>query len=258
MLMLSHAFIREHPEALQYHKLKQFSHADIVLRNRNGLILQDPSVDGLKTGHVEEAGYHLIATAQRDSRRYIAVIMGAETIEVREKETMQLLDFGFNDFVTVRLFNKGEILSQLSILKGSKGRVGLVPHIDGVVTIPIDQSENVSVDITSHDQQEAPIQLNQKLGEAIISYQKNALKTVALFADEEIQRAGFIQVALQTIEIVIFKYKISLIVIIVLIGICGLQTWYIKRLRSQHKDRYENEHLVKERLNKLLKPNKDG
>ena len=63
MAMIANAYIREHPEALQYHKLKEFTHADIVLHNRNGLILQDPAVDGLKTGHVEEAGYHLIATA---------------------------------------------------------------------------------------------------------------------------------------------------------------------------------------------------
>jgi D-alanyl-D-alanine carboxypeptidase (penicillin-binding protein 5/6) len=78
----------------------------------------------------------LVATAERENRRYIAVVMGADKIEIREKEAMQLLDYGFNNFITVRLFNKDEILSHLSVLKGVKGEVGLMPSEDGVITIP--------------------------------------------------------------------------------------------------------------------------
>jgi D-alanyl-D-alanine carboxypeptidase (penicillin-binding protein 5/6) len=254
MAMLAQAYIRKHPEALQYHSLKEFSHENHILHNRNGLILQDPSVDGLKTGHVEEAGYHLLATAKREKKRFIAVVMGAEKIAIREKEAMQLLNFGFNNFLTVRLFHKGQILSHLPVSKGVKDRVGLAPQIDGVLTIPVSQKENVSLKIKSPDQQEAPIQLDQKLGDAIISDQKNILKTVPLYATEKIQRAGFVKIALQTFEFIIAKHKVSLLVIIILIGILGLQTWHILRLRKRLKDRPGDENIIKERLDKILKP----
>jgi D-alanyl-D-alanine carboxypeptidase (penicillin-binding protein 5/6) len=188
MAMLAQAYIREHPEALQYHKLKEFSHENHTLHNRNGLILQDSSVDGLKTGHVEEAGYHLLATAKREKQRFIAVVMGAEKIAIREKEALQLLNFGFSNFVTVTLFRKGQILSHLPVSKGVKDRVGLAPQVAGELMIPVSQKENVSFKIKSPNQQEAPIQLDQELGDAIISDQKNILKTVPLFATEQIQR----------------------------------------------------------------------
>jgi D-alanyl-D-alanine carboxypeptidase (penicillin-binding protein 5/6) len=254
MAMLAQAYIREHAEALQYHSLKEFSHENHILHNRNGLILQDPSVDGLKTGHVEEAGYHLLATAKREKQRFIAVVMGAEKIAIREKEAMQLLNFGFNNFLTVRLFHKGQILSHLPVSKGVKDRVGLEPHVDGVITIPVSQKESVSFEIQSGEQQEAPIQLDQKLGDAIISNQKNILKTVPLFATEQIQRAGFVKIALQTFEFIIAKHKISLLVIIILVCILGLQTWHIKRLSRQLKDRPGDENIIKERLEQILKP----
>ncbi len=254
MAMLAQAYIREHPEALQYHSLKEFSHENHTLHNRNGLILQDPSVDGLKTGHVEEAGYHLLATAKRGKQRFIAVVMGAEKIAIREKEAMQLLNFGFSNFLTVTLFYKDQILLHLPVSKGVKDRVGLAPQVDGVLTIPVSQKGNVSFKIKSPDQQEAPIQLDQELGDAVISDQKNILKTVPLFATEQIQRAGFIKIALQTLEFIIVKHKVSLLVIIILICIVGLQTWHIKRLRRQLKDQYGDENIVKERLNKILNP----
>ena len=254
MALLAQAYIREHPEALQYHSLKEFSHENHILHNRNGLILQDPSVDGLKTGHVEEAGYHLLATAKREKRRFIAVVMGAEKIAIREKEALQLLNFGFNNILTVSLFHKGQILSHLPVSKGVKDQVGLEPHVDGAVTIPVSQKESVSFEIQSGEQQEAPIQLDQKLGDAIISDQKNILKTVPLYTTEKIQRAGSVKIALQTFEFVIAKHKVSLLVIIIFICILGLQALYIVRLRKRLKDRPGDENIIKERLDKILKP----
>ena len=164
------------------------------------------------------------------------------------------LNFGFNNFLTVRLFHKGQILSHLPVLKGVKDRVGLAPKEDGVLIIPVSQKENVSFKIKSPDQQEAPIQRDQKLGDAMISDQKNILKTVPLYATEKIQRAGFVKIALQTFEFIIAKHKISLLIITILICIFGLQAWHIVRLRKQLKDRPGDENIIRERLNKILKP----
>ena len=252
MAMLAQAYIQVHPEALEYHSLKEFAHENHILHNRNGLILRDASVDGLKTGHVEEAGYHLLATAKREGQRLIAVVMGAEEIAIREKEVMHLFNFGFKNFVTVRLFHKGQILSHLPVLKGVKDHVGLEPHIDGIVTIPVSQKENVSFEIKSSEQQEAPIQLNQKLGDVIISDQNNRLETVPLYATEKILRAGFVKIALQTFEYIIAKNKVSFLVINILICILGLQTWHVKKLRRRLKDRCGDEKIIKERLDQIL------
>ena len=218
--------------------------------------MQDPSVDGLKTGHVEEAGYHLMATAKREKQRFIALVMGAEKIAIREKEALQLLNFGFNNYLTVRLFQKDDILSHLPVLKGVKDQVGLKSHVDGEVAVSVGQKESVSFEIESDEQTEAPVRFDQKLGVAIISDQKNILKTVPLFADQEIRRADFIKVATQTLQFLIAKHKISLfaIVILVLMLFIGLQTWYIIRLRRQLKYQPDDETLVKKRLKKILEP----
>jgi hypothetical protein len=157
--------------------------------------------------------------------------------------------------LTVSLFHKGQILSHLPVSKGVKDRVGLAPKEDGALTILVSQKENVSFKIKSPDQQEAPIQLDQKLGDAIISDQKNILKTVPLYTTEKIQRAGSVKIALQTFEFVIAKHKVSLLVIIIFICILGLQALYIVRLRKRLKDRPGDENIIKERLDKiLLKP----
>lgn len=254
MVMLTHAYIREHPEALQFHKLKEFTHADIVLHNRNGLILQDPSVDGLKTGHVEESGYHLIATAVRDSRRYISVIMGSEKIEVREKEAMQLLDFGFNNFITVRLFNKDDTLSHLTVLKGVKREVGLRPSEDGEITIPTGTKEFISYEVETPNHHEAPIEINQKLGHVTISYQKEILKKIPLVANENIHRASTKMLVKESVTSYVVGQKYMLFVIFILLCVLVMVYLYIRKLRHRlNKPDPKQAEIVKQRLEKLLK-----
>jgi len=252
--MISKAYIQKHPQALEYHKLKEFSHADIVLHNRNRLILQDPSVDGLKTGHVEKAGYHLIATAERGDQRYIAVIMGAENIEFREKEAMQLLDFGFSNFVTARLFDKDDILSQLSVLNGVKKEVGLTPIEDGVITIPISQKESISYEINSAAHQEAPIDAHQNLGKVFITYRKEVLKSIPLVANEEIERKDKRTLAIESFKSFATRQKYMLLVIIILICFLLVQMLYIIKLRRQSKKTdITGSEIAKKRLQRMLK-----
>jgi len=257
MAMLARAYIREHPEALQFHKLKEFTHADIVLHNRNGLILQDPSVDGLKTGHVEEAGYHLIATAEKENRRYIAVILGAENIEAREKEAMQLLDFGFNNFITVKLFNKNDNLSHLSVLNGVKDDIGLMPSDDGVITIPANLKDFISYELEIPNQQEAPIEINQKLGRVTISYKKEILKRIPLLANESIQRVNTKTQVIESAISFIIRQKNMLFITFILICVILMQFLYIRGLRNRLKETNPKETaVVKQRFDKILKSNR--
>lgn len=258
MALLARAYIREHPEALQYHKLREFTHADIVLHNRNELILQDLFVDGLKTGHVEEAGYHLVATAEKENRRYIAVIMGADKIETREKEAMQLLDFGFNNFITLKLFNKNDVLSHLSVLKGVKGDVGLMASDDGVITIPANLKEFISYELEIPNQKEAPIEIDQQLGQVTISYQKEILKKIPLLASENIQRANAKMQAIESAISIMIRKKNMLFIILILLCVLLMQYLYIRRLRKRIKETIPTESaVVKQRLDRILKSNRN-
>jgi D-alanyl-D-alanine carboxypeptidase (penicillin-binding protein 5/6) len=257
MAIIAQAYIQQHPEALKYHKLKEFSHNNIVLHNRNGLVFKDPSVDGLKTGHVEDAGYHLVATAEREKRRLIAVVIGAKSKEVREIEAMQLLNFGFDNFINVILFKKNEVLADISILKGIKDQVGLQSLNDGIVTIDVTQKDHVFFSVRTRDHYEAPIQINQKLGDALISDQNNILKTIPLYAVEEIPKADFMIIVMQISKEIISKHKIVSIISIIIIFIFALQTWRIIRLRKQIKQIHRHgADVFKKRLKKIVKDNK--
>jgi D-alanyl-D-alanine carboxypeptidase (penicillin-binding protein 5/6) len=189
MATLARAYIETYPQALDYHKLPEFTHADIVLHNRNRLVTRDPTVDGLKTGHIEEAGFHLVATAHRNGRRLTAVIMGAGDIDTREREALQLLDFGFDSVVTVSLFDKGDIISKQTVQNGVKNEVGLVPVEDGRVEVPLGQQNLVAYRIDAAAEKQAPIDPEQPAGSAIITYRGEVVKTIPLVASEKVEQA---------------------------------------------------------------------
>ena len=106
MALLARRYIEEHPEALALHSTTEFEYHGIRQGNRNTLLQKNIGVDGLKTGHVEESGYHLVATAKRDGQRMIAVVMGCDKVKKRAPETQKLLEYGFRNFSTVEAVKK--------------------------------------------------------------------------------------------------------------------------------------------------------
>lgn len=200
----------------------------------------------------------MVATAEKENRRYIAVIMGADKIETREKEAMQLLDFGFNNFITLKLFNKNEILSQLSVLKGVKGDVGLMASDDGVITIPANLKEFISYELEIPNQKEAPIEIDQQLGQVTISYQKEILKKIPLLASENIQRADAKTQAIESAISIMVRKKNMLFIIFILLCVLLMQYLYIRRLRKRLKETIPTESaVVKQRLDRILKSNRN-
>jgi D-alanyl-D-alanine carboxypeptidase (penicillin-binding protein 5/6) len=252
MAIIAQAYIREHPEALKYHKLKEFIHNSITLHNRNGLVFQDQSVDGLKTGHIEDAGYHLIATAKKHNKRLIAIVMGAKSVEIREIEAMQLLNFGFNNFVNLKLFDKDDVLTHLLVSNGRKGRVGIKPHEDGIIQTHISQKEHIALLIKSKDKYEAPIQKGQELAYALITDNNKILKSIPLYAIEEIQQVNFVTIVLSIYQRTISNKKI---IVIFLIFIISLAIYQLLRTKKQTKHnlhgRKHDDSVVKKRLNKI-------
>jgi D-alanyl-D-alanine carboxypeptidase (penicillin-binding protein 5/6) len=126
MALLARAYIQAHPEALRYHQLTSFTYRNISQHNRNRLLLQDPSVDGLKTGYTRKSGYHLVATARRGDQRLIAVVMDARNRKIREREAMRLLNLGFQQNAQTSPGQYGEVkfapaLEPIPPVKGGRG-----------------------------------------------------------------------------------------------------------------------------------------
>jgi D-alanyl-D-alanine carboxypeptidase (penicillin-binding protein 5/6) len=233
MALLALAYIQAHPQALQYHQLKNFTHENIRQKNRNSLLWRDPTVDGLKTGHTEDAGYHLLATAKRGEQRFIAVVMGAKSEAIRGREALRLLNYGFRNFVSVQLFKKGDVLLQLSVWKGTEGQVELAAGETGIVTVPLTLQADVTWKAQAPEQVFAPIERGQIIGEVVISTKDEVFKSIPLVANQEIPRAGFLKQAMHTAALIAVEHGKVLILVVVLLGGAVGGIWYLKQRKPR-------------------------
>ena len=238
MALLARDYVRTHPEALQYHKLKEFTSEGITQRNRNRLLWRDPSIDGLKTGYISEAGYHLLATAQREDQRFIAVVMGVKNPRVREREALRLLNYGFRNYASVLLFKKGKVLLQLPVWKGKADQIGLIAGESGVVTVPISKEEEVTWHTETPEKLFAPLKKGQSIGQAIISLKKKVLKRIPLHADQEILQAGLIKKTLHTLALQGKVHKMRLISVLTVFTALTWFLWLTKRPRQNRRRRH--------------------
>ncbi len=237
MALLARAYVRTHPEALQYHKLTKFTSEGVSQRNRNGLLWLDPSVDGLKTGYISRAGYHLVATARREDQRFIAVVMGAKNPKVREREALRLLNYGFRNYVSVPLFEKGQVLLQLPIWKGTAEKVGLVVAKSEVITVPIPLRNFVSRQFEAPEQLLAPIRRGQHLGQVLITANHKVLKSIALVADREVVQGGLLKRTVDTIALQCKAHNMRLISVIILSAVVPSFLWCKSRRRQNRRRR---------------------
>src|SRR5712691_5857551 len=120
LALLAAALIRDYPEHYKLYSEREYRYNDITQQNRNRLLWLDPNVDGVKTGHTESAGYCLIASAKSGARRLVSVVVGSPSERLRARESQKLLNFGFQSYDVVRLFQKGQEISKLKVWKGSE------------------------------------------------------------------------------------------------------------------------------------------
>jgi D-alanyl-D-alanine carboxypeptidase (penicillin-binding protein 5/6) len=163
MAQLAVALVRDHPEAHALHGIKEYTHDGIRQHNRNRLLWIDPSVDGLKTGHSSAAGYCLIATAKRGPRRMIAVVLNTPSESARVDDAMKLLNYGFQAFDAVKLYDKDQAIVQLPVFKGVSNTVGAGFREDFIVSLPKGLATKVSAQLDSAPRQIAPISANSHL-----------------------------------------------------------------------------------------------
>jgi serine-type D-Ala-D-Ala carboxypeptidase (penicillin-binding protein 5/6) len=199
MATLAYNYLKAHPHALEIHSLKEFTFNNITQQNRNKLLWRDPGVDGLKTGWIRESGYHLVATAHRDTDRYIAVVMGAKNHTIREEEAMKLLNYGFRNFKTSELVQKGAPVATVPVWNGIEDEVSLAAVESSFVTVPRDQAGAVKIQQDVPAGVFAPVAKDQKIGDLKIMVDGKPFAEIPLAALTSIDKTGFAKQALQTI-----------------------------------------------------------
>ncbi|MGQ4806973.1 D-alanyl-D-alanine carboxypeptidase DacA [Candidatus Entotheonellaceae bacterium PAL068K] len=235
MAILAQSYVTHFPDTLQLHSMPEYTYGGINQNNRNGLLRQDPSVDGLKTGYTAESGYHLLVTAKRENRRLIAVVMGATKRTVREKEARKLLNYGYQSFEQLSFFTKNQVVAEIPVWKGALDMVSLVTTASGVMTVPTEHKANLHQETIVPSQTVAPIKRNQVMGRALIKLNADVIKTVPLVAQNEINKAGLFKSFSHTIYLLSKQNTRALIILILVLAAAA--TGYILLSRRNRRRR---------------------
>jgi len=190
--LLAAAIIREFPEQYQLYSVKEYRYNNINQPNRNRLLWTDPHVDGMKTGHTEAAGYCLVASAKRGQRRLLSVVMGAASDSGRAAESQKLLNYGFQFFDTVRLYEKGQQVTSLRVWKGAQNELSAGFSDDIFMTVPKGQAERLRVTMEAVQPLLAPISQGQGVGLVRVALDGKTLGEFPLVALQEVPVASFL------------------------------------------------------------------
>ncbi len=189
--LLSRVLIRDYPEEYKYYSMREFEWNGIKQQNRNGLLNKDPTVDGIKTGHTETAGYCLAASAKRGDMRLISVVLGTQGFKAREDASAALLNYGFTFYETVKAKSAGEVVLKPRVYKGEQDLVTLVPANDIYVTIGRGGAAQLKSTATVKEPVIAPIKAGQALGELTVSDGANVVARIPLVAKEAVPEGGW-------------------------------------------------------------------
>lgn len=205
MALLAKSIITDHPEYYSLYKEKYFEYNGIRQPNRNKLLWRDPSVDGLKTGHTEEAGFCLTASAEREGMRLIAVVMGAKSDNARATETQKLLTYGFRYFETHRLYEAQNSIKTLPLWYGEKTEFNVGLTEDLYVTIARGAKQKLEIETLNNEYIEAPIKAGQSQGVLTIRLGDKVLAERPLVALSSENESGFISRLLDAIKLFFVK-----------------------------------------------------
>jgi D-alanyl-D-alanine carboxypeptidase (penicillin-binding protein 5/6) len=233
--LLAYYYLQDFPEALRFHSMLEYTYNGITQRNRNGLLRKDESVDGLKTGFTAEARYHLLATAKKHDRRLIAVVMGAESPAVREREARRLLNYGYQNLELRTLFARGEVLAKMPVWKGKSNLVSIVATDHAMITVPQGNKTKFYEDRFLPDTVFAPITKGQVLGKSVLKVDAEVLKSIPLVAEEEIQKAGIIKSISHSVYLM-GKNILGIFVVLIAIAL-SISLLYFFALQSRRKRR---------------------
>ena len=202
LAILAASLIRDFPEYYaQYYAIKEFRYNNITQPNRNRLLWLDPSVDGVKTGHTEAAGYCMIASARRNGRRLLSVVLGSTSEAGRAQESLKLLNWGYQFFDGMKLYGAGEDAKELEVWKGAQKHVKAGFKSDIVITVPKGEGDKLKAEIVSQQPLVAPVAQGQRIGTLRVSLEGKALGEFPLLALEPVEPAGLLARAWDTLRL---------------------------------------------------------
>jgi D-alanyl-D-alanine carboxypeptidase (penicillin-binding protein 5/6) len=188
---LTTALIRDFPEDYaKYYSIKEFRYNKITQPNRNRLLWLDPTVDGVKTGHTDAAGYCLISSAKRGPRRLLSVLLGASSDAVRAQESLKLLNYGFQFYDAVQLYAKDQAVSSLKVWKGSEKTVKAGFASDFILAVPKGMAPRVKAELLSRQPLVAPVSAGQVVGTLKVSVDDKPFGEYPVVALEAVPVAG--------------------------------------------------------------------
>jgi D-alanyl-D-alanine carboxypeptidase (penicillin-binding protein 5/6) len=190
LALLAAALIRDHPEHYKLYSEREYRYNDITQQNRNRLLWLDPNVDGVKTGHTESAGYCLIASAKRGARRLVSVVIGTSSERSRTQESQKLLNFGFQSYDGLRLYEKGQAISKLKVWKGSERELKAGVAADLYVTVPRGSADKLQAKLFSQQPLVAPVVAGERVATLRVSLEGVPLGEYPVVALENVAMAG--------------------------------------------------------------------
>jgi D-alanyl-D-alanine carboxypeptidase (penicillin-binding protein 5/6) len=190
LAILAKAIIAEFPEYYALYAEREFTYNGITQQNRNALLKRDASVDGMKTGHTSAAGYCLVSSAQRGGMRLIAVVLGAPSARSRNDGAQRLLDFGFSNYETRKLYSAGQELEEAPVRGGALQYAAIGPATDLYVTLPRGSFEGIEERRARQDDLAAPLAAGASVGRLDLWFRGRQLATAPLVVLDEVVDGG--------------------------------------------------------------------
>ncbi|MFW7343310.1 D-alanyl-D-alanine carboxypeptidase family protein [Pollutimonas sp. H1-120] len=191
LAILSRNLVVKFPQYLHYYSQKEYTYNKIKQNNRNRLLWTDPTVDGLKTGHTQSAGYCLVATALRDGRRVVSVIVGAASDSARVENSLKLLNWSFQNFDTIKLFDNEKPAVNARVWEGQAETVGLGSQAPTWITVPRGKGPQVKPVAQYTQPLIAPLKQGAKVGTVSLSLDGKLLRQEPLYVLNDVAEAGF-------------------------------------------------------------------
>ena len=203
---LSSLLIKDFPEHYSLYKEKWFTYNNIRQRNRNALLWQDDSIDGLKTGHTESAGFCLVSSGTREQTRLIAVTLKSKSEKTRLTDNRRLLDYGFRYFRTKKLVTEGQNVKEEQVWGGELEKVAIVPIQDFYLTLPLRDFKKIESFVSLEDYLQAPISKNQIVGKMLFKLGEEEVGSVDLVTVKEVKSQGVFGRAWSNIKLLVYRF----------------------------------------------------
>ncbi|HXX84231.1 MAG TPA: D-alanyl-D-alanine carboxypeptidase family protein [Casimicrobiaceae bacterium] len=201
LAMLAMATIRDFPEYYPLYAIKEYRYNNITQSNRNRLLWTDPYVDGIKTGNTDSAGYCLIASAKRGPRRLVSVVLGAGSDSARAIEAQKLLNYGFQFYDTVQLYQNGQAVSSLRVWKGATDAVSAGFVADQYLTLPKGQAQKLKLSMEAVEPLIAPVTRGQRVGVVRVTLDDKQVGEYPLQALDDVPLANIFGRAWDTLRL---------------------------------------------------------